>query len=115
MLAPFAVAGALKGNSLGSCVDRGEPVGAERMILGAPLREPCMSCVSFAACPARSGDLERGLRAMAAGRARERQCVWESRVNCDVILPWSIGVTRHREVDGTAGIQVAELLRRCLV
>lgn len=34
-LPPMALAGALKGNSLGSLGDKGEPVGAERMILGA--------------------------------------------------------------------------------
>ena len=79
MLAPFAVAGALKGNSPGSCADSGEPVGAERIILGAPFEEWCMSRVSFIACSARSGDnirpgssvpldtagdLDRGLRVM---------------------------------------------------
>ena len=79
MLAPFAVAGALKGNSPGSFADRGEPVAAERMLLGAPFEALWMSCVSFAVCPARSGDnilpgssgpldtagdLDRGLRVM---------------------------------------------------
>jgi hypothetical protein len=56
ILAPFAVDGELKGNSPGSFGDRGEPVGAERMILGAPFEGLYMSCVSFAVCPARSGD-----------------------------------------------------------
>jgi hypothetical protein len=49
ILAPFAFTGALKGNSPASLVDKGEPVGADRMILGAPSEGAglCMSCVSF--------------------------------------------------------------------
>ena len=81
ILAPFAFTGALKGNSPASLVDKGEPVGADRMILGAPSEGAglCMSCVSFRAWPAprggssrpessvrpeTAGDLDRGLRAM---------------------------------------------------
>jgi hypothetical protein len=56
---PIAVElAALKGNSPGSLGDRGEPVGAERMILGARLEGEgtCISSVSFALRPIRSGD-----------------------------------------------------------
>jgi hypothetical protein len=81
MLPPLAFAGALKGNSPASLVDKGEPVGADRIILGAPSEGEglCISCVSFLGCPKLSGDssrpdssvlpdtagdLERGLRAL---------------------------------------------------
>ena len=82
ILPSFAFAGEWKGNSAGSLLlDSGEPVGAERMILGAPSEGGglWMSCVSFLDCPNRSGDssrpdssvlldtagdLDRGLRAM---------------------------------------------------
>jgi hypothetical protein len=33
-----------KGNSAGSWADNGEPVGAERIILGAPFAGACISC-----------------------------------------------------------------------
>jgi hypothetical protein len=81
MLPALVFVGALKGNSPASLVDKGEPVGADRMILGAPSEGEglCMSCVSFLVCPNASGgssrpessvlpdtagDLDRGLRAM---------------------------------------------------
>ena len=56
--------GLWKGNSAGSWADNGEPVGAERMILGAPFAGACISCCMVAVIlglrgPARS---ERGRR-----------------------------------------------------
>jgi hypothetical protein len=61
MLPPFAFAGTLKGNSPVSLVDKGEPVGADRMILGAPSEGDglCISCVSFLGWPAAGGDSSR--------------------------------------------------------
>jgi hypothetical protein len=57
---PFAFGDttALKGNSAGSLGDNGEPVGAERRILGPPFEGEgmCISSDSFALNPARSGD-----------------------------------------------------------
>lgn len=65
------VGGELKGNSEGSFGDKGEPVGACRMILGPPLAvADWSSSVSVAVCPARSGDSMRrvsGLPFAAAG------------------------------------------------
>ena len=56
--------GLWKGNSAGSWADNGEPVGAERMILGAPFAGACISCCMVVVIlglrgPARS---ERGRR-----------------------------------------------------
>lgn len=53
-----AEAGAWKGNSAGSLADMGDAVGADRMILGAPLEGDGMwiSSVSLALCPSRSGE-----------------------------------------------------------
>jgi hypothetical protein len=53
---------AWKGNSPGSCGDSGEPVGAERMILGARFEGEgmCISSVSFALKPIRNGESTRG-------------------------------------------------------
>lgn len=61
MLPPLAFAGTWKGNSPASLLEMGEPVGAERMILGAPSEGEglCMSCVSFLGCPRLSGDSSR--------------------------------------------------------
>lgn len=61
-IVPLAVfEGALKGNSPGSLVYKGSPVGADRMILGAPLEvdDVCNSSVSFALSPTRSGERSR--------------------------------------------------------
>jgi hypothetical protein len=60
--APLAVVGdAWKGNSPGSLALKGEPVGADRMILGPPLAGEGMyiSSVSFALSPTRNGDKRR--------------------------------------------------------
>lgn len=57
--APFVVVeAAWKGNSPGSWGANGEPVGADRMIVGATFEGEgmCISSVSFAVRPTRSGD-----------------------------------------------------------
>jgi hypothetical protein len=53
---------AWKGNSPGSFGDRGEPVGADRIILGPGSDEEgiCISSISFALSPARNGEETRG-------------------------------------------------------